>query len=212
MDVAPPLASAERGGVMSRASVAAVIRKLFTALSGAQRETRTQPVNTAAPPTGPTDAPLQIRSCAASETIVVRTCSSVYELIVLRGESGEMLVRGGKYFSSFCNVVFVGSVRDDCAPQRHTIDVGLRMQFWFDDRIIVTSAVQSVARRLMSVDPAHCAASQKAGMTVVGSGTSHHTDEGAGHDEGRRCAGDADQQLDAGDRNIARAESCSRSG
>ena len=92
-------------------------------------------------------ASIHIGSCAPLETIVVRTASSIYELIIRRGDSGDVLVRGGTYFEDFCHVLFLGSMKHDGAVERNTIDVGLRMTFRFDHRIIVTSAVQSVWRR-----------------------------------------------------------------
>ena len=43
---------------------------------------------------------IHIDSCAARETIVVNTRSSVYELIVHGASDGELLVRGGGHFPS----------------------------------------------------------------------------------------------------------------
>jgi hypothetical protein len=96
---------------------------------------------------GRSAASIDIASCAAFETIVAKTGSSVYELIVLRGERGKMLVRGGQHFTTFCHVVFVGSMRHGGAVERHTIGIGLRMEFYFENMVIVTSAVQSLSRR-----------------------------------------------------------------
>ena len=56
---------------------------------------------------------IYIDACAAQETIVVTTRSSVYELVVLRGDRGDVLVRGGRHFTEFSPVVFLGSVADD---------------------------------------------------------------------------------------------------
>ena len=39
-----------------------------------------------------------IDACATQDTIVVTTRSSVYELVVLRGDRGEVRVRGGRHF------------------------------------------------------------------------------------------------------------------
>ena len=36
---------------------------------------------------------IYVDSCAAQETIVITTRSSVYELVVLRGDRGDVLVR-----------------------------------------------------------------------------------------------------------------------
>jgi hypothetical protein len=99
---------------------------------------------------------IHIDSCAASDTIVVKTRSSVYELILLSSEWGEVLVRGGRHFTEFCRVWFVGSTADGGAVERHSIDIGLRMKFYFGDRVIVTSAVQSLSRGSASASNGVC--------------------------------------------------------
>jgi len=89
---------------------------------------------------------IHIGSCAACETIVVKTGSSVYELLVLRGECGEILVRGGTHFATFSPVVFVGSMRNGFPVERHVLSIGLRMKFYFDEQVVITSAVREIFR------------------------------------------------------------------
>jgi hypothetical protein len=90
---------------------------------------------------------IQIDSCAARETIVVNTLSSVYELIVLRGHQGRILVRGGSHFPKFRRALFLGSTADGVSVEPLSIGVGLRMKFVSGDRFFCTSAVQSIRRR-----------------------------------------------------------------
>ena len=87
---------------------------------------------------------IHVDSCAAQETIVVTTRSSVYELVVLRGDRGDVLVRGGRHFTEFTPVLFLGSIADDGSLEPHTIGIGLRMKFVCADRFVITSPVQSV--------------------------------------------------------------------
>ena len=87
---------------------------------------------------------IDIDSCAAFETIFAKTGSNVYELIVLR-EPGKVLVHGGEHFTTFRSAVLVGSMREGGAIERHTIEIGLRMMFRFENMAIVTSAVQSLS-------------------------------------------------------------------
>jgi hypothetical protein len=103
---------------------------------------------------------IHLGSCAASETIVAKTASSRYELIIRRGDCGDVLVRGGNYFADFCPVLFLGSINNDLGVERHTIRVGLRMTFLCDDQIIVTSEVQSLSGHPASDAKAACAATQ----------------------------------------------------
>jgi hypothetical protein len=94
----------------------------------------------------PSAASIDLGTCAKFERIVAETGSSVYEVIVLPGEHGAVLVRGGKHFTTFCRVLFAGSMRPSGATERHTIEIGLRMKFYFEDMVIVTSVVQSLSR------------------------------------------------------------------
>src|SRR4030095_1846611 len=95
-----------------------------------------------------------------------KTGSSVYELIILGNEPGKVLVRGGKHFTTFCRVLFVGSMRHVRAIERHSIGIGLRMKFYFENMAIVTSAVQSFSRHSTTAAAAQeatsCAHQQRA--------------------------------------------------
>ena len=86
-----------------------------------------------------------IDSCAAQETIVVTTRSNVYELVVLRGDRGDVFVRGGKHFTDVTQVQLLGSIADDGTLEPHTIGIGRRMTFVFGERFVVTSPVQSLS-------------------------------------------------------------------
>jgi len=108
----------------------------------------------------PSEVSIHIASCSPSETIVARTGSSMYELIVLGDQLGQVLVRGGTHFTTFCSVSFVGSTRLGDSIERHIIEVGLRMQFCFENIAIVTSAVQSLSRHRTTPPAASCACTQ----------------------------------------------------
>ena len=89
---------------------------------------------------------IDLGSCSARETPVVNTRASVYELIVLRGDEADVLVRGGRHFTEFRRVLFVGSTADSGSFHPRIIDIALRMQFICGDQLVTTSAVQSLAR------------------------------------------------------------------
>ena len=90
---------------------------------------------------------IYVDSCAVQETIVITTRSSVYELVVLRGGRGDVLVRGGGHFTEVTPVLFLGSIADDGSVEPHTIGIGLRMKFACVNRFVITSPVQSVSCR-----------------------------------------------------------------
>jgi hypothetical protein len=88
---------------------------------------------------------INVDSCAAQETIVVTTRSSVYELVVLRGDRGEVFVRGGRYFTEGTRALFLGSMAHDGSLEPHAIGIGLRMKFFCGARVVITSPVQSLS-------------------------------------------------------------------
>ena len=90
---------------------------------------------------------IYVDSCSPQETIVVTTRSNVYELVVLRGDRGDVFVRGGEHFSEVTRVLFLGSMADDGSLKSHTIGIGLRMKFVCDAQVVITSPVQSLSCR-----------------------------------------------------------------
>jgi hypothetical protein len=102
---------------------------------------------------------IHIDSCAERETLVITTGSSVYELIVLQ-DDGDVLVRGGRQFTEFRRVLFLGSTAEGGPVDERTLDVGLRMMFIVGDRLLITSAVQSIFRPHARAALTECAAAQ----------------------------------------------------
>jgi hypothetical protein len=87
-----------------------------------------------------------IDSYAPQETIVITTrSSSVYQLVVISGDRGDVFVRGGRLFPDVTQVQLLGSIADDGTLEPHTIGIGRRMTFVFGERFVVTSPVQSLS-------------------------------------------------------------------
>ena len=90
---------------------------------------------------------IRINALTEQESIVVTTRGSVYELTVLRGNCGEVLVRGGRQFPEFRQACLLGSIADDGLVGRGTIGVGLRMKILSGDAFVLTSPVRMFSRR-----------------------------------------------------------------
>jgi hypothetical protein len=103
-----------------------------------------------------------IDSCAAQETIVITTrSSSVYRLVVLPGDRGDVFVHGGTQFPDVTQVQLIGSIADDGTLEPYTIGIGRRMTFVFGERFVVTSPVQSLSHDNGSIAPSReCVAGQ----------------------------------------------------
>ena len=101
-----------------------------------------------------------VDSCRTQEIILVTTRSSVYELVVLRGDRGDVLVRGGRHFTEVTPALFLGSIAADGSLERHTIGIGLRLKFVLGERFVVTSPVQSLSHDNVSTTSRKCAPAQ----------------------------------------------------
>jgi hypothetical protein len=92
------------------------------------------------------DEAVDLGSCTQWDTIMVTTCSSVYELIVLQGKNGDVLARGGTHLPEFRRMTLAGSTAGGTALKVNTIDAGLRMELHAGGHVLVTSPVRSIVR------------------------------------------------------------------
>ncbi len=97
---------------------------------------------------------IRLDACSEFEWIVVRTRNSTYELIVLSGDTGEVMVRGGEFFNAFTPATVAGSILGGSAVKRRTICVGYPLELRLHGKPLVTSRVRHLAcdQRLSSAD------------------------------------------------------------
>jgi hypothetical protein len=86
---------------------------------------------------------IQIDELVELESLTVSTWHTVYEIIVLTGDTGKVLVRGGRYFPAYTAAQLVGSSVGGSFLKRLGIYRGFRLEFLLEDRRIVTSPVTS---------------------------------------------------------------------
>ena len=79
------------------------------------------------------------------DRVIIRTCHSTYEIIVLTPATAEVLVRGGAFFPEFTRVRVAGSSLGGSFLKLHSIHLGFRLEHADGQRSIVTSTVQTVA-------------------------------------------------------------------
>jgi len=89
---------------------------------------------------------VQIDALVPLDTVTVRTRNSTYELVVLRAATGEVLVRGGRFFPEPTRVQVSGSsLGGGCLKQRG-IYVGFLLEFPHAGQTVRTTRVQAVTR------------------------------------------------------------------
>lgn len=89
---------------------------------------------------------LQIDRLAPLETIEARTRNSVYEVVILDGRNGDVLVTGGQFFPTTTRVRLNGCTAGGSCLKWRGIYCGFRLEFQIGTEVIVTTRVQSVAR------------------------------------------------------------------
>jgi hypothetical protein len=95
----------------------------------------------------PSDDDIQLDSCPAFERIVVTTCRSVYDIIVLSGDAGEVMIRGGHFFPEFRRARVAGSTAGGSALKVRSICAGLSMELAVNGKRFVTSRIQTISDR-----------------------------------------------------------------
>jgi hypothetical protein len=89
---------------------------------------------------------IQIDDLPDLETLVVRTMNTLYEIIVISGRTGEILVRGGQFFPELTPAGLAGSSLGGSFLKMRGIYRGFRMELHHNQQPIVTTQVQSIKR------------------------------------------------------------------
>jgi len=89
---------------------------------------------------------LQIDRLAPLETIEARTRNSVYELVVIDGRNGDVLVTGGQFFPTATRVRLNGCTAGGSCLKWRGVYCGFRLEFQVGSEVVVTTRVQSIAR------------------------------------------------------------------
>jgi len=77
--------------------------------------------------------------------VTVLTENSTYEMTVICARTGEILIRGGRFFTEFTQARLGGSSLGGSFLKVRGIYVGFSMEIHTEDKWIVTSRVRSIA-------------------------------------------------------------------
>jgi len=87
------------------------------------------------------------------QVLDVRTRNSWYEIVVLSGETGDVLVRGGQFFPERRNAHLAGSSLGGCFLKLRSIHIGFCLELHAGGQVIVTSPVQHLDMRVVEAAP-----------------------------------------------------------
>jgi hypothetical protein len=88
------------------------------------------------------DDGVQVDQLRALDRLQVHTRNSIYDIII--GESGDVLVKGGKFFPEYTRAVVLGSSLGGAFLKLGGIYRGFSMEIMFGGTRIVTSTVEAV--------------------------------------------------------------------
>ncbi len=88
---------------------------------------------------------VQIDQMADLQRVHVRTQNSLYEITVIDGQGGEILVRGGQFFPELTEAHLAGATLGGSFCKMRGIYCGFRMEISRDGQRIVTSPVQTIS-------------------------------------------------------------------
>lgn len=87
----------------------------------------------------------QIDELEEMQRIHVRTVYSLYEITVIDGRNGEILVKGGKYLPDLTEGRLTGATLGGSFCKMRGIYPGFKMEFVANGQRLVTSTVQTVS-------------------------------------------------------------------
>jgi hypothetical protein len=88
---------------------------------------------------------VQLDTLEHMQRIVVRTYNSVYEIFIRGGSTGNVLVRGGRFFQEFTDAHLSGSSLGGSFLKQYGIYVGLRIEFNVQGETIITSPILNIS-------------------------------------------------------------------
>ena len=88
---------------------------------------------------------MQLERLEHMQRLVVRTYQHAYEMFVRCGPTGEVLVRGGRFFQEFTEAKLVGSSLGGGFLKQLGIYVGLRIELNVNGETVLTAPIFSIS-------------------------------------------------------------------
>src|SRR2546429_344182 len=88
---------------------------------------------------------VQVEGLEDLSKLIVRTENSTYEITIISGRTGEILIRGGKFFPEFTAARLAGCSLGGSFLKVRGIYVGFNIEISVESRTIITSRVRTIA-------------------------------------------------------------------
>ena len=88
---------------------------------------------------------IQLETIPDLTRLEIQTQNSTYEITIISGRTGEILIRGGKFFPEFTAARLAGSSLGGSFLKVRGIYVGFNVEISVESRTIITSRVRTIA-------------------------------------------------------------------
>ncbi|HEY2380275.1 MAG TPA: hypothetical protein VGK48_03735 [Terriglobia bacterium] len=88
---------------------------------------------------------VQLETMRDMDALSVDTENSTYEITVISGRTGDILIRGGRFFPEFTPAKLAGSSLGGSFLKLRGVYTGFNLEIHFDQKMIVTSRVRKIA-------------------------------------------------------------------
>jgi hypothetical protein len=88
---------------------------------------------------------IQLESLGDLQPLTIHTENSTYEITTICARSGEIMIRGGRFFPEFTPARLAGSSLGGSFLKVRGIYLGFHLEIHFQRRSIVTSRVRSIS-------------------------------------------------------------------
>jgi hypothetical protein len=88
---------------------------------------------------------VQLDTLPHMQRLVVRTYQHAYEIFVRNGTTGDVLVRGGRFFQEFTEATITGSSLGGAFLKQFGVYAGLRVEFSIGGETLLTAPIFSIS-------------------------------------------------------------------
>jgi hypothetical protein len=88
---------------------------------------------------------VQLDTLTHMQRLVVRTYQHTYEIFIRSGATGEVFIRGGRFFQEFTEARLTGCSLGGGFLKQFGIYVGLRLEFNVDGETLLTAPIFSIS-------------------------------------------------------------------
>jgi hypothetical protein len=89
---------------------------------------------------------VQIEDLQPLDVLAVRTRNTLYQITIISGQTGAVMVAGGRFFPEPTRAVLAGASLGGSFLKRHGIYLGFMMEVLHESQCIVTTRVRSISK------------------------------------------------------------------